>query len=128
MLLFFCLFWRYLKRMEVFGIKLVFHKALKDGIIAKKNYCFLFVCFLFCLCKFIVSFYDLSLTRLCKNSVIQFITICMRHIWLVIWRSWIRAHQRPPLFLQQEKKLNSYCLVLVDFRNRFEHDFTIKLK
>jgi len=43
---------------------------------------------------------------------------------LVMWRSRMRAHQRPTL----RKKLFPYCLVLVGYRNGFERDFTIELK
>ena len=45
----------------------------------------------------------------------------------VMWRSWVRAPSKAPLFIWGNT-LYPYCLVLVGSRNGFERDFTIELK
>ena len=42
------------------------------------------------------------------------------------WHSGFEPHQIPRLFLRARNY--PHCLVLVDSRNRFQQDFTIKLK
>ena len=49
------------------------------------------------------------------------------HVWLVIWRSWVRAPSKAHV-VSLSKKRYHYCLVLDGSRNGFERDFTIELK
>jgi len=49
------------------------------------------------------------------------------HVWLVMWRSWVRAPSKVPV-VSLSKKLYTYCLVLVGSRKGFNRDFTIELK
>jgi len=47
------------------------------------------------------------------------------YVWLVMWRSWVRAPSKAPVE-SLSKKLYPYCLLLVGSRN--QRDFTIELR
>ena len=49
------------------------------------------------------------------------------HVWLVMWRLWVRAPSKAPV-VSLSKKLYPYCLLLVCSRNGFEREFTIEIK
>ena len=49
------------------------------------------------------------------------------HVWLVMWKSWVRVPSKAPV-VSLSKKIYPYCLLLVGSRNEFEGDFTIELK
>ena len=89
------------------------------------------------LLKFIIYPYTrcryLFLQHLTKDSSFTF-TCCFKaawfsglHIWLVMWRSWVRAPSKAPV-VSLSKKLYPNSLELVGSRNGFERDFTIELK
>ena len=48
------------------------------------------------------------------------------HVWLVMWRSCVRAPSKTSI-VSLSKKLYLYCLVMVGSRNGFERDVTIEL-
>ena len=71
-----------------------------------------------------------GLSAVCTVTLYNYIGAAWRsglHVWLVTWRSWVWAPTKAPVVFLS-KKLSPYCLVLVGSRNRFEREFTIKLK